>query len=117
MKNRSKTAEITGLFDTGCNLDVISRKACTELGISHLIKPCKNTASVVDGAQVTITGTVYATVQIGHVPYTAEFSVIEHINGYDMMVGTKFMESSGLLNDIFSATQKKLGSENVTKGN
>ena len=117
VKNRSKTAEITGLFDTGCNLDVISRKACTELGISHLIKPCRNTASVVDGAQVTITGTVYATVQIGNVPYTSEFSVIEHINGYDMMVGTKFMESSGLLNDIFSATQKKLGTENVTKGN
>ena len=117
VKNRSQTAEVTGLFDTGCNLDVISRKACAELRISHLIKPCRRTASVVDGAPVNITGKVYATVHIGDVPYTSEFSVIEHMAGYDMMVGTKFMETSGLLQAIFSATQQKLGANNVRKGN
>ena len=117
VKNRSKTAEITGLFDTGCNIDVVSRKACDELRISHLIKPCHSTATVVDGAPVTITGRVTATVHIGNVPYTSEFSVIEHISQYDMMVGTKFMETSGLLGDIFSATQNKLGADNVTRGN
>ena len=117
VQNLAKTAEITGLFDTGCNVDVISRKACEELRISHLIKSCNSTATVVDGAPVTITGRVRATVHIGKVPYTSEFSVIEHISQYDMMVGTKFMKSSGLLQDIFSATQNKLGVENVTRGN
>ena len=117
VKNRAKTAEITGLFDTGCNVDLISRSACNELGISHLIKPCHHSASVVDGAKVHITGKVYTTVHIGDIPYTKEFDVIENIKEYDMMVGTKFMERTGLLQDILSATQNKLGRENVIKGN
>jgi len=117
VRNLSKRAEITGLFDTGCNVDVVSRKACTELGIAHLIEPCNSTATVVDGAPVNITGRVRATVHIGNVQYTSEFSVIEHMSQYDMMVGTKFMQTSGLMKDILTATQDKLGAENVTRGN
>ena len=117
VQNQAKTADITGLLDTGSNVDVISRKACDELQISHLIRPCNRTARVVDGAPLTITGKVHTTVHIGNVPYTSNFSVIDRIYDHDMMVGTKFMKTSGLLDDIFSATRTKLGAENVTRGN
>ena len=117
VQNKSRTASITGLFDTGCNIEVISRRACRELRIDHLIKPCNRSAKVVDGKEVKIVGKVNTTVFIGKVPYTSEFSVIDHIHGDDMMVGTKFMEQSGILNDIFQTTQNMLGEENVTKGN
>ena len=117
VSNAAKTADITGLFDTGCNVDVISRKACDELGLSHLVRPCRETATVVDGAPVKITGRVKAKVFIGKIPYTSEFSVINHISQYDMMVGTKFMKASGLLEDIFTATESRLGAENVKRGN
>ena len=117
VQNSGRTAAVTGLIDTGCNTEVISRKACHELGIAKDIRPRNSYASVVDGEKLLIVGSVLASVYVGDVKYTAEFSVIDHIEDYDMMVGTSFMKQSGLLNDIFEAAKNRLGESNVRKGN
>ena len=117
VQNSERTAAVTGLIDTGCNTEVISRKACRELGITKDIQPRNSYASVVDGEKLLIVGSVLASVYVGDVKYTGEFSVIDHIEDYDMMVGTSFMKQSGLLNDIFEAAKNRLGESNVRKGN
>jgi len=117
VQNADKSAAVTGLIDTGCNTELLSSKACRELGIEHQITPHKSFATVVDGKNLSILGSVFADLWIGDVRYKSRFSVIEHIAGYDVMVGTSFMKKSGLLEDIFEAAKRRLGAENVRKGN
>ena len=117
VSNSDKSKAVTGLFDTGCNTEVISRKACQELGISHMIRPRKDHATGVDGKALSIVGSVTADVWIGKLKYTGDFSVIDRMANYDCMVGTSFMKKSGMLDQIFEAAKDKLGEDNVRKGN
>ena len=120
VQNSDRNHDITGLLDTGCNVDVISKHGCHDLGIDGSIKYCSKNqykASGVDGHRLPVIGTIRTKLYIGDVPYETEFQVLDHIQGYDMMIGTQFMKANGILNDIYECVSRRLGDSNVRKGN
>ena len=116
--NQNKKRPIKALFDTGCNTEVLSLKACRMLGIENLInKNSRSKARGVDDRDLGVIGEVEVTLNVGDIPYRSKFQVLDVISGYDMMIGTRFMLSNDLMHKIFEAAQQTLGKNNVTRGN
>jgi len=117
VSNSKKNKSVKGLLDSGCNTEALSMAACRKLGISHLIKPTKSSAKGVDDRKLPVVGEVDALLNIGNIAYKNTFQVLKNISGYDMMIGTRFMNSNSLMENIFKATENSLGQENVERGN
>jgi len=115
--SKDKRRTLDGLIDTGCNTDALSLEACQKLGIDRDIKSESRLAAGVDGKPLKIIGTVDATVYVGKVPYTSTFPVLSNISGFDVMIGTKFLNSSHLMAKVVDLMKNNLGSENVEPTN
>lgn len=116
--NSKKTKDIVGLFDTGCNTECLSERACAKLGITHLIKPARSRATGVDNRPLPVVGEVEALLHIGNAPYKANFQVLKNVSGYDMMIGTRFMiNNNHMMDRILDTVTDTLGKENVWRGN
>jgi len=115
--NSDKTRHLEGLLDTGCNTDAFSLDACKKLGIAENIKRKDSLASGVDGHNLKVIGSVKATVHVGDVPYTSTFPVLDKIEGFDVMIGTKFMQSVNLMTKVVDLMKDNLGCENVERTN
>ena len=116
--NQNKKRSIQALFDTGCNTEVLSLKACRALGIEHQInRNLRSKARGVDDRDLGVIGEVEVTLNVGDIPYKSKFQVLDVISGYDMMIGTRFMLSNDLMLRIFQAAQETLGKNNVSRGN
>jgi len=92
-------------------------QACKDLGIADKIEECTARISVADDRDVVVAGKVRAKINIGNVTYENEFLVLDEINDYGMMIGTRFMQSENLMSKIYDLMQSKLGAENVKRGN
>ena len=112
--NPSKSTR--ALIDTGANNDVLSLQACYDLGIINQVNGSSENVTLADGSTACV-GSVTSTLNIGNVPYTSTFLVMDKIDGYGMMVGTKFMQSKNLMEKVFSIFQETLGHNNVERGN
>ena len=111
-----KTRSIRGLIDTGANNEALSLKACWDLGITDKIVNGTETVTLADKSKVTV-GRVTTTLNIGDVPYHSTFLVLPEIDGYGMMVGTKFLQSNQLMGKVMTLMQDTLGADNVAQGN
>ena len=120
VRNRLDSKQISGLLDTGCSDDVLTLKACRKLGIDHLIQPVSQYTSgpiQADGSQLKVVGTVSVDILVGKAPYQQKFTVLEHMPNHDIMIGTKFLDSKGILNQIYDVVGENLGYNNIRKGN
>jgi len=115
--NKSKTKNLEALLDTGCNTDALSLAACQELGSDGDIQPPKSIATGVDGHNLNVVGTVSTTLHVGNVPYTNTFPVLKNIADFDVMIGTRFMQSTNLMSKVFDLMQDNLGAEHVERTN
>ena len=115
--NSDKTRHLEGLLDTGCNTDAFSLEACKKLGIADDIKRNESLATGVDGHNLKVIGSVQATVHVGDVPYTSTFPVLDKIEGFDVMIGTKFMQSVNLMTKVVDLMKDNLGADNVERTN
>ncbi len=91
-------------------------QACYDLGLTHLIEASKDTVTLADKSRVPV-GRISTTLNIGNVPYKSTFLVLPEIDGYGMMVGTKFLQSNQLMGKVMKLMQDTLGAENVSRGN
>ena len=115
--NADKTKVVNGLIDTGCNTDALSLDACKSLGIAHLIQSHTAPATGVDGHDLQVIGSVIATLNIGNVRYTNSFPVLDKIDGFEVMIGTRFMQSANLMTKVVDLMKDTLGPDNVEKVN
>jgi len=115
--NSDKSKCLDALLDTGCNTDALSLDACKKLGIDSDIERKPSLATGVDGHNLSVVGAVKATVHVGNVPYTSTFPVLEKIDGFDVMIGTKFMQSASLMTKVVDLMKDNLGAENVERTN
>ena len=113
--NRSKSTR--GLIDTGANTEALSAQACWDLGIADQIEKCDASVKVADSRSIRPIGKVKTTIHVGDVPYTNTFLVMNEIDGYGMVIGTRFLRSSQLMNKVYGIMQGALGPDNVAKGN
>ena len=104
------------LIDTGANNDVLSLQACYDLGIINQVNGSSENVTLANGSTACV-GNITTTLNIGNVPYNSTFLVMDKIDGYGMMVGTKFMQSKDLMDKMFSMFQESLGHNNVERGN
>ena len=104
------------LIDTGANNEVLSLQACYDLGLTHLIEKDVEKVTLADGTTATVRK-LTTTLNIGAVPYTSTFLVMDSIDGYGMMVGTQFLQSKDMLNEIQKVFEDTLGRDNVGRGN
>ena len=116
--NSQNGTKIKGLIDTGANCEVLSLAACRRLGIAHLInRNHKPSTYGVDGHNIGDIGTVRAKIFVGDIPYTASFTVLNHIHGFDIMIGTRFLLQSQLMDRIYNVVKDSVGPENLSRGN
>ena len=106
---------LEGLIDTGCNVEAMSLDACKKL--HHNIKPSTSTAPSVEGRPIEVIGSIHTTLLIGKVSYESTFQVLRHIEDYDMMIGTRFLQSNDLMPKVVSLMRDALGFEHVKLGN
>ena len=111
-----KSKSTRALIDTGANNEVLSLQACYDLGITHLIENRTDQVTLADGSTACV-GKLTTTLNIGDVPYKSTFLVMDKIDGYGMMVGTQFMHSKDLMENMFKLMQHSLGYNNVELGN
>ena len=111
------SSRFNGLIDTGANMEVLSLAACTRLGIAHKIRKCHQSTIGVDGFSIGVIGVVHTTIFVGDVPYTANFQVLKHIENFDIMIGTRFLLQSELMEKIYSVVGKGVGIQHLSKGN
>ena len=116
VSHASNGGMIRGLIDTGANNEALSMQACYDLGLTHLIEASKDTVTLADKSRVPV-GRISTTLNIGNVPYKSTFLVLPEIDGYGMMVGTKFLQSNQLMGKVMKLMQDTLGAENVSRGN
>ena len=115
--NADKTKVVSGLIDTGCNTDALSLDACKELEIAHLIQKRSSPTTGVDGKALDVVGTVEATLNIGNVRYTNRFPVLNRMDGFDIMIGTRFLQSADVMTKVVDLMKDTIGSDNVTRTN
>ena len=115
--NSDKSKVVSGLIDTGCNTDALSLNACKHLGIENQIQPHHSLATGVDGHNLKVVGSVFATLNIGDVKYTNTFPVLEKIDSFDVMIGTRFMQSTDLMTKVVDLMKDSLGPNNVERVN
>ena len=108
---------VKGLIDTGANIEVLSLDACRRLGIAHRIRKSYHNSTGVDGHQLGVIGEVHATIYVGDVPYTAQFQVLKHISSSDIMIGTRFLLQSNLMEKIYNVVGEGVGARHLSKGN
>ena len=116
VSNQDNTKSTRALIDTGANNEVLSLQACYDLGITHLVQNDIEDIILADGSSACV-GKVTTTLNIGNVPYTSNFLVMDRVDGYGMMVGTKFMQSRDLMEKMMTIFQESLGYNNVQRGN
>ena len=115
--NRNRSKCLHALLDTGCNTDALSLDACKQLGIANDIVPERSLATGVDGHNLNVVGSVKATFHVGNVPYTNTFPVLNKIADFDVMIGTRFMQSADLMTKVVDLMKDNLGAENVERTN
>ena len=114
----AKRVQMKGLIDTGANSDVLSLNTCRKLGILHLIDRNRKKLTLgVNGQSIGAVGTVYTTLLVGDVPYTANFTVLQHISSFDIIFGTRFLSQSKLMDRIYNLVENGVGHRNISKGN
>ena len=64
-----------------------------------------------------VVGSVKATLHVGNVPYTNTFPVLNKIADFDVMIGTRFMQSADLMTKVVDLMKDNLGAENVERTN
>ena len=116
VSNQDNTKSTRALIDTGANNEVLSLQACYDLGITHLVQNEIEDIILADGSSACV-GKVKTTLNIGDVPYTSTFLVMDKVDGYGMMVGTKFLQSNQLMGKVMKLMQDTLGADNVAQGN
>ena len=116
VSNEDGSKSTRALIDTGANNEVLSLQACYDLGITHLIDNRKENVTLADGSEACV-GKLTTTLNIGDVPYTSTFLVMDKIDGYGMMVGTQFMQSKDLMEEMFKMFENSLGRGNIGRGN
>jgi len=115
--NKDKSRCLDALLDTGCNTNALSLDACKKLGIDSDIEHKPSLATGVDGHNLKVIGSVDATIHVGKVLYTSSFPVQDKIDGFDVMIGTKFMQSQNLMAKVIDLMKENLGAENVERTN
>ena len=115
--NSDRSKSIRGLIDTGANTEALSAQACFDLGIANKIEKCDETVKIADSSTVQPIGKVQATLHIGDVEYTNTFLVMPSIDGYSMMIGTRFLHSNQLMSKVYGIMEGALGQDNLAKGN
>ena len=113
----NKSTCLQGLIDTGCNTDALSLEACQKLGIQNQIKKVPSVATGVDGNNLTVIGSVDASIQVGNIPYTNTFPVLNKIDQFDVMIGTRFMQSVDLMTKVVDLMKDNLGADNIERTN
>jgi len=108
---------LTGLIDTGATTEVLSFSACRKLGIDHKIQKGLDSASGVDGKPLNVIGHIKTTIFVGDIEYNATFQVIDQISGFDVMIGTRFLNRKNVMEKIHRVVSDAVGKEFITRGN
>ena len=62
-------------------------------------------------------GTIHTTLNIGNVRHTDTFHVLKYIDGFDAIVGTRFLQHANVMEKMFAVAKDCLGEGKLFKGN
>ena len=105
----------TGLLGSGANGECISIEGVRQLGIQHLMEDPRSQARGL-GGRVPVLGEIHTTLYVGEIPYTQRFQVLEEIEDYDMIIGTRFFKEVGILETFEEQLKQVLGSDKIERG-
>ena len=88
--NSRKSKSIKGILDLSRSTDIISLRACEDLGITHLLTKHNRPAG-------NYFGTIHAKLWINKVSYTSTFQVLKKSNSADIQIGSRFLRSDGFM--------------------
>ena len=95
--NNRKSESIKGILDLSRSTDIISLKACEDLGITHLLTKHNRPAG-------NYFGTLHAKLFINNVSYTSNFQVLKKSNSADIQIGSRFLRSNGLIHLLHNSS-------------
>jgi hypothetical protein len=116
VSDKQQNCTLKGLIDTGANTEVLSYDACKKLGIVDQITETGDAAYGV-GGKLNVLGNVSTTIYVGDIGYTASFQVIDHISGFDIMIGTRFLNRTDVMHKIHRVVSDVVGAQHVSQGN
>ena len=105
----------TAMADTGANGDCMSEETAREFGFDIWYDP-EQKASGLDGSQIPVAGTTFATIKVGNVTYTANFQVVARIKGYGIILGSPFLNYINVMEPFMDMMTAQLGGSNVCRG-
>ena len=51
----------------------------------------------------------------GKIPYENTFEVFDHIQGYDLILGTDFLQNTEIFNKIYNDIASEIGADSTTR--